>query len=128
MNKNFSGTAIVVVKPFIGENSKPDVNGVTPVFLKVIAGKSPNRTILNGTVAQVEGLEEGGAYLVSITEVESHPEHGRQFQWSRIAEMSALEIIDADNKLGKVQIFDVSEDTASKELKDIKSAEKNVMS
>lgn len=83
-----------------------DRNGKQPVILSIIAGKSPNRNVLSGTVAENAGFEVGKTYLASVREVEPN-EYGRQFVWEKLGEPSTLEIIEVSDKLGEPQVFDV---------------------
>ena len=98
-----------------------DKNGKAPYIFKVIAGKAPNRTFQSGTITEKAKLELNKAYLMQVTETKPSDEHGRQFQWTKVTEMSALEVIDASLKLGNAHIIDVSLeedalDAAQKEL------------
>lgn len=89
-------------------NGSADKNGASPVILNVLAGKSPNRTVLSGTVAQMAGFETGKAYLVSCKEGEPDVTYGRRFVFSKIKELDALEILQSAKVLGEAQVFDVN--------------------
>lgn len=123
MNK-FSGKVIAAAKIF--NSGKVDKNGKEPIMLNVIAGKAPNRNILSGTVAELEGFKPGDAYLIQVREVEPDSEHGRQFIWQKIMKLSALEILDAEERLGQPEIFSIEEQEDNNETADIKKSEKKV--
>jgi hypothetical protein len=88
----------------------PDKNGNSPIILNVIAGKAPNRTVLAGTIAETEGFEVGNAYMVKCAEQESN-EYGRQFRFTKISQVDALEVLNAAEKLGEAQIINVEGET-----------------
>ena len=125
MNK-FTGKVVVSVKIFTGKTATADVNGLEPIYLKVIGGKSPNRTILSGTVADNEGFEVGKTYLAQVSEDEVHEVHGRQFIWTKIVEMSAMDVLDAENRVGAPVMFDVKGEAADDDIRSIKKEEKEL--
>ena len=96
----------VTVKTFQGNADK---NGMEPVYLNVLAGKCPNRNVLSGTIAEREGLEVGKSYLMQVREIEAN-EYGRQFTFSKIGELSALDVLDIEARLSSPVIIDVSID------------------
>ena len=99
--------AIVVASTFQGENAKPDLNGLDPVYLTPIAGKCPNRNVLAGTVAKNSKLEAGKTYMVKWTRTEDDPEYGAQYNWTNLGEISnPLDVINAAEKLGTAVMFD----------------------
>ena len=99
---------VVAVSLFQGEGAKPDSNGFDPVYLTPIAGMSPNRNVIAGTVAQNSGLEIGKSYLCKWTKLEDDPEYGPQYGWTKVSEISnPLDIINAEKELGAGKIFDV---------------------
>jgi len=102
---NFNSIVAASVNNF---NGNLDKNGKNPVILNVIAGKFPNRNVLAGTIAENLGIEVGKSYLFSVREVESN-EHGRQFIYSKLKELSAMEIVDTFKNLGQAEMFAVEE-------------------
>ena len=105
---NFNEIALVVATPF--NNGNVDKNGLEPMLLKCIAGKSVNRSILSGTIAEREGFESHKSYLVSITEREIDETYGRQFSFTNLGEMKGIDLIKASKELGKALIINVMEE------------------
>ncbi len=91
-----------------GHIVETDKNGEAPKIYNVIAGKAPNRTIQSGTVAKRGELENGHCYLMQVRETAPSAEYGRQYQWTKVAELRGLEIVDACQKLGTAEVFTVS--------------------
>lgn len=106
---SFNSLCIVSVNTFSKGNA--DKNGLLPVILNVVAGKSPNRTVLSGTVAEMNGFETGKTYLASVREVEAN-DYGRQFVWAKLKEVSAVEIVEAASKMSKAEIFSIERITS----------------
>lgn len=101
----FNSNVLVKVNTF--NSGRTDINGKDPVILQPIAGKSPNRMVLAGTIAETAGFEVGKTYLANVRETESN-EYGRQFRWSVIAEAAGFnDILDAQERLGSPVVFDV---------------------
>jgi hypothetical protein len=101
--------AIVTVSVFGRESL--DKNGKQALILLPVAGKIPNRNILAGTTAERGGFEPGHSYLVTVRETEAN-EYGRQFQWTKVCEVSSpLEIIKATKELGDGTVFAVESTT-----------------
>ena len=92
----------------IEEPSSPDKHGKMPVILSVIAGQSPNKRILSGTVAERNGLVVGKAYLVQATEDEPDAVYGRQFNFTAVKEASLMEVVEAGKLLGPAALLDVT--------------------
>ncbi len=105
MNKK-TGMAVNTVSTFNGKEAEADRNGLMPVYLTPVAGFIPNRNVIAGTVAKNSGLEDGKTYLAKWTRVEDDPEYGPQFNFTKISEMSAMEVITSLQALGDGQIFD----------------------
>ena len=105
----FTGIVLASVNEFT--NGALDKNGKQPVILNIVAGKSPNRNVLSGTVAERAGFEVGKTYLASVREVEAN-EYGRQFVWNKLSEATVIDIIKGQKELGNAQIFDVSKSEA----------------
>ena len=101
----FTGIVLASVNEFT--NGALDKNGKQPVILNIVAGKSPNRNVLSGTVAERAGFEVGKTYLASVREVEAN-EYGRQFVWNKLSEATVIDIIRGQKELGAAQIFDVA--------------------
>ena len=120
---NFTGLVIVTPaeKTYAkgGELSVADSNGMLPVILNIVAGKSPNRNVLSGTVASKAGFQPGKTYLAQVTETAPDEKYGRQFNWLVLKELAALEIVDAQIKLGAAHMFEVEVVNAEAETKTI---------
>lgn len=108
----FTGLCVAAVNTLNKGNA--DVNGLMPVILVPVAGQLPNRNVLSGTVAANMGIEPGKTYLFQVREGETDPEYGRRFVFTKLQEMSALEILDASAKLGLGKIFSVDEPETAK--------------
>lgn len=102
----FNSICIVSVNVF--NSGTLDKNGKEPVILNVVSGKSPNRTVLSGTIAERAGFEVGKTYLASCSEREAN-EYGRQFVWQKLSEASVMDVIKGQKELGAAQYFNVSE-------------------
>lgn len=105
---NFNEIALVVATTF--NNGNLDKNGLEPMLLKCIAGKSVNKSILSGTIAERSGFECNKSYLVSITEGEIDETYGRQFSFTNLGEMNGIDLIKASKELGKALIVNVLEE------------------
>lgn len=104
---NFNGMIIASVNVFT--NGSLDKNGKQPVILNVVAGRSPNRTVLSGTIAENMGIEVGKTYLFNIREGNPDEQYGRQFVFNKLKELEALEIVTAAAQMGQASIFDAAE-------------------
>ncbi len=104
---NFSSIIIAKVSPF--EQGNLDKNGKLPVILNVVAGNSPNRTVLSGTIAEREGFNVGETHLVQVREVAAD-EYGRQFNFVKLSDnpLKAMDILTASQQVGAATIFDVT--------------------
>lgn len=95
----------------------PDKNGRMPVILNIIAGKSPNRLVLSGTLADSIGLSIGKSYIMQVREVEPDPKYGRQFNHQVLSEVSsALDLVKTAKEIGAAQVInvgDASDDTGN---------------
>ena len=107
----FTGMIIASVNPFT--SGSLDKNGKQPVILNVVAGKCPNRNVISGTIAENMGIETGKTYLFNIREGNTDDTYGRQFVFSKLKELDALEIVTAAAQMGASQVFDVAAVTAS---------------
>lgn len=103
----FTGLCAAAVSAFAKGNA--DVNGLMPVILIPVAGKMPNRNVLSGTIASNMGIEVGKTYLFQVRETEPDPEFGRRFVFTKLHEMSAMDIVETTAKLGQGVIFSVDE-------------------
>lgn len=101
----YNAICLVSVNKFA--NGKQDKNGKDSVLLNVIAGKSPNRNVLAGTVAENTGFEVGKIYLAQVRENAPDAQFGRQFTWIKLGEATVLEAMKAEKELGKAEIFEV---------------------
>jgi hypothetical protein len=108
----YESKAIVSVELFNGTKEdgslRIDKNGKQAVMLRIIAGKSPNRNVLAGTVAENSGFIPGKMYFVQIREREAN-ENGRQFTFTKLSDVSPLEALQAEAMLGKPEVFNVNE-------------------
>lgn len=87
-------TFVAVCTAFKGKDAKADKNGKAPVALQPISGTSPRGlNILSGTVAEQQGFVPGKTYGVMATERPTDEEYGRQFNYTKIGELSALEVM-----------------------------------
>lgn len=99
----FSGLVIASISAFRGDNDK---NGKAPIFMNILGGKAPNKALVwSGTIAENVGLELGKTYLIQIRETDGTEEYGRGFNISKVAEMSALEVLQAEKLVGKAEVF-----------------------
>jgi hypothetical protein len=102
----FNSIIVATAAKFQGNADK---NGKSPIFLNIVSGKCPNRNVLSGTVAENIGLEEGKTYLLQVREIESDAKYGRRFTYAKLAEMGALEILQAQSLAGKAELFDAGQ-------------------
>ena len=100
---------VATVSLFLKEGKETDKNGNPNLFLTLVAGKMPNKAIvLNGTQALRQEIYPGDTVLFNCVEGDVHADFGRQFNVTKLATLSAFEIMDAPTKLGNPQIIDVS--------------------
>jgi len=90
-------------------NGKLDKNGESPVMLTILAGKAPNRNVLSGTIAKREGLEVGKTYMLQVTEGKASEEFGRQFVFTKVNEVSVMDILNGLTALGPAAIFSIDQ-------------------
>jgi len=112
------GNVLVAPQVFVrtrdGREAKEDKNGLKPIILTPVAGRIPNKMVLTGTVAQNLGIEVGKTYLLSYRErsadqiPEAAKQYGRAFVYTKLAELNAIEIIQATEMLGSAQVIDVT--------------------
>ena len=105
--KKFEGLLMVSVNKF--NQGTEDKNGKMPVILNILAGKSPNRIVLSGSVAENAGFEVGNSYLAQCRETETDSTYGRQFVWNVVQKASMTDIINARKDLGQPVVFDAAE-------------------
>lgn len=101
----FNSIIVATVRPFA--NGTPDKNGLEPKILNILGGKCPNRTVLSGTIADSLGLKDNCSYMLQVRETETSDKYGRQFQYTVVKELGAMEIIHSVKELGNAQIFSV---------------------
>lgn len=104
---------VAKVNAYTGSNDNPataDKNGKMPVILNVLGGSAPNARILSGTIAENEGFTVGKAFVVSCSETETDPEHGRRFRFSNAGELNVMDTIDllTSGKMSAPEIVDVT--------------------
>lgn len=91
-----------------GEQFKSDKNGNFPVMLNILAGRCPSKRVIAGTMAINMDIEPGQTYLFNWTEGEADHTYGRQFNFEKVKNVEALELIQAAKELGKSDVFDVT--------------------
>lgn len=97
---------LIVVTPtkFRGTNT-PDKNGKETIMFQIVAGKCPNRNVVAGTVAEMNGFELEKTYLAQVREVGTDSVFGRQFTFLRLNEMDPLQVIKARKELGEPELI-----------------------
>ena len=108
-SKLSSAVFVATIKAFNGSNIRPseeDKNQLSPIILDVVAGSCPNKRVLSGTVAKRAGMIEGNTYLCKYEEIDA-TEFGRQFRFSTVMQLNAIEILEAINSLGMPTIIEV---------------------
>ena len=97
-----------------GAQFKSDKNGNFPVLLNVLSGKCPSKRVLSGTMAINMEIEPGNTYMFSWEEAEVDETYGRQFNFSKVKLVSALEIVQTAKELGEAQLIDANNVTSKK--------------
>jgi hypothetical protein len=104
----FNEQIVGTITRFSGTTT-PDKNGKSPVMVQCIAGRMPNRNVLSGTVAERAGFEVGKTYLMQVRQAGHDKEFGDDFNFIKVMELTkAADIVEASEKLGKPEIFDVN--------------------
>lgn len=98
---------IATLNEYNGSNAKEDKSGNMPIILNVLSGKCPNKRMISYGWAVTQGMELGKSYLIDPIETEEHAVHGRQFQFNKVKEVSALEIMENAEKF-PAKIYDVT--------------------
>lgn len=107
MKKNFDGF-LAKVELLKSEKASEDKNGLYPVILLGIAGEIPSRSVISGTFAVNMGIQPGEVYLFQASEQEEDVIYGRKFSFMPISKsLSAIEVLQAKQYLGKLKIVDV---------------------
>lgn len=114
MTNSFNEIALVVATTF--SNGNLDKNGLEPMLLKCIAGKSVNKSILSGTIAERSGFEPNKSYLVSIIEKDSDEVYGRQFDFTNLGELNGIDLIKAKKELGNALIMNVLDEVEETQM------------
>lgn len=108
----FIAKANIIRSDFTSKSGKlikaRDSKGAQNIVLQGIDGVMPNRPFVAGTIAESLDIKAGKVYAMQYTEVEEHPEYGRQFQLSVISEMSAVDAYTLA-KSSKLEVIDVNE-------------------
>ena len=113
MKKKFDGF-LAKVEMLKSEKASEDKNGLLPVILLGIAGEIPSRSVISGTFAVNMGIEPGNVYLFQATEQEEDVIYGRKFSFMPISQsLSAVEVLQAKQYLGKLKIVNVEFDSDS---------------
>ncbi len=83
----------------------PDSNGFMPLYMTVLKGEElpENAKILNGTIAHNQGMTVGDVYGVSVTETETDPIHGEQYNVDMIVKLGFQDIMSLN--IGGVKKF-----------------------
>lgn len=101
LNELFVGT----VTPYSGSTTS-NKNAKSQVMIQNIAGKMPNRNVIDGTVAERMGIEVGKTYLFNVRERGYHKIFGRDFNFTRVMEMKdSLETVRVQKELGTAEII-----------------------
>lgn len=117
---NFQEISAITVTSWNTE--KLDKHDKSPVLLKCLAGKMPNKAVISGTIAERSNFELNKSYLVQITETETN-EYGRNFQFTNLGLLSALDILQVKKELGAATILEVTtEKKAISQMADTKTA------
>ena len=90
-----------------GKIVEVDKRGAAPVILSIVAGTSPNKLIISGTVAQSMEIEDGGTYLMSVIERDAN-EYGRQFTYTNLGQLSPLEVMQSPGLLGQPEVIKIT--------------------
>lgn len=107
MNNSESNLAVVKVDYFRGTTT-PDKNGKQAVILIAIAGTIPNRNVLSGTVAEMQGLEVGKSYLVQVRKRGTDTVFGEDWTWTKVQELTSIkDVLEAQQMLGNGDVFKV---------------------
>lgn len=110
----FNEIVVVAVSPFQRAGKEADKNGMANVYLKCIAGKTPNQAqVVAGTVAEKAGLTVGKTLLVMIDEGKTDPVYGRQFSHTVLGEVKPNEILGLQRELGKPLVIDTTTGAAN---------------
>jgi hypothetical protein len=77
-----------------GSIVQPDKAGFMPLYMTVISGGElpENAKILNGTIAENQGMVVGKVYAITVNELESDPIHGEQFEVQNMMELGFKDI------------------------------------
>lgn len=102
--KTFNEIIVGTITKYSG-TTDTDKNGEESVMIQCIAGKMPNRNTISGTVAKRAGFEVGKTYLINVRKAGEHVNFGEDFNWLKMQEISALDVIEAKEKLGEPQII-----------------------
>lgn len=109
---------VVKVNRFNGSASNParaDKNGMEPVILNSYNGTLPNNAkVLSGTVAANLGFQVGKNYMVTLTHTGNDSQYGEQYQYSVVGELTAVEIAQNLNSLGRGVIQSAVKESAPK--------------
>jgi hypothetical protein len=118
-NENFNSTIVATARLYskVDETTgqlKVDKNGLQPIVLDILAGKSPDRNIIPGTNAQRAGIEVNTTYILQIQETEPNETYGRQFDYKVLGKISTMDMIkgsiqEAINNFGPKTIFKIEE-------------------
>jgi hypothetical protein len=107
----FNELVLVKVSAFRPKNGKhADKNGMQNTYLSPIAGKIPNKAMVQaGTVAVDNGLTIGETALLSVTEGKVSEQYGRQFNVTYLGKPTLMEILTLRRELGNGFVVDVTD-------------------
>ena len=109
MSTKFSGCIMAAkVQLFTGEKASPNKNGDKPLILIPIAGKYPNKRVIDGTVAINMGITEGNSYLFQVGLGKEDPKHGIQFTFEPLDEVKGItSILEVQAALGNAEMLEL---------------------
>ena len=109
MSTKFTGCIMAAkVQPFTGEKASPNKNGDSPIILIPIAGKYPNKRVIDGTVAINMGITEDTSYLFKVTPGETDPKYGLQFNFEPLEEVKGItSILEVQAALGDAEMLEL---------------------
>jgi len=103
----YNELVLVSVTKYSGTDSL-DKNGKEPVMLQILAGKSPNRNVIAGTVAESLGVQIGHSYLLNCRFAGNDTERGDQYTWTKVGEITDfVQVAKLRAELGNPTIFNV---------------------
>jgi len=93
-------------------------------LLDPCAGTIPSKRAMSNKYAEIGGFKHGETFLVKWEELERN-EYGRNFRFTKLKTLGALEIIALVEKLGDGKIFDINESTEEESAPPVKDHSKS---